>query len=131
MVENATSLMPLGQGLKNLKRGSFGIRGNLQILKGSVSGSGTGSLDSEARDPVPDLETQSLEVRYRIPRQPYEDCLGVRELIVSYLTVVIFGLISQYFNKIFCSGTFVQLPCNIFLLLFMSFIQNNLHLKIK
>ena len=49
------------------------------FLKGSVWGSGTGSLDSESRDPVPDLETQSLDVRYRIPRQPYEDCLGVRE----------------------------------------------------
>ena len=48
------------------------------FTKGTVSGSGTGPLDSESRDQVPDLETQSLEVRYRIPRQPYEDCLGVR-----------------------------------------------------
>ena len=27
------------------------------FLTGSVSGSGTGSLDSESRDPVPDLES--------------------------------------------------------------------------
>ena len=64
---------------------------------GSVSGSGTRSLDSVSRDPVPDLETQSLEVRYRyrIPSQPYEDCLGVREYIVSYYSAVISGLFSQ------------------------------------
>ena len=50
----------------------------------SVSECGTGPLDSESRDPVPDLENQSLEVQYRIPRQPYEDCLGVRQYIESY-----------------------------------------------
>ena len=43
---------------------------------------GTGSLDSKkSRDPVPDLDTPSLQVRYRILRQSYEDCLGVREFI--------------------------------------------------
>ena len=57
-------------------RGHLLERGRL--LEGSVSGSGTGPLDSESRDPVPDLETQSLEVQYQIPSQPYEDCLGVR-----------------------------------------------------
>ena len=56
------------------------------------SGSGTGPLDYESRDPVPDLETQSLEVRYRIPSQSYEDCLGVREYIISYYTAVIFAI---------------------------------------
>ena len=61
---------------------------------GSVSGSGTRSHDSVLRDPVPDLETQSLKVRYRIPNQPYEDCLGVREYILSYHTAVISGLFS-------------------------------------
>ena len=65
-----------------------------EINQGSVSGSGTGPLDSESRDPVPDLETQSLEVRYRTPSQPYADCLGVREYIVSYYTAVIFCLLS-------------------------------------
>ena len=44
--------------------------------KDSVSGSGTGPLGSESRDPVPYFETQSLEGRYWIPSQPYEDCLG-------------------------------------------------------
>ena len=55
------------------------LRSDCSFLIGSVSGSGTGPLDSEARDPVPDLETQSLEVGYRIPRQPCEAFLGVRE----------------------------------------------------
>ena len=72
---------------------------------GSVSGSGFGSLDSVSRDPVPDLEAQSLEVRYRIPSLPYEDCLGVREYIVSYYTAVISELFSQYFDEIFRSAT--------------------------
>ena len=52
---------------------------------GSISGSGPKSLDSVSRDAVPDLEIQSLEVRYRMPSQPYEDCLGVREYIVFLL----------------------------------------------
>ena len=72
---------------------------------GSVSGSATRSLDSVSRDPVLHLETQSLQVRYRIPSQPYEDCLGVRECIVSYYTAVISGLFSQYFDEIFRSAT--------------------------
>ena len=66
-----------------------------------------------SRGPVPDLLTQclgiryrtwkikSLEVRYRIPSQPYEDCLGVREYIVAYYTAVISGLFSQYFSCCF------------------------------
>ena len=53
-----------------------------------------------SRDPVPDFETQSLEVQYRIPSQPYEDCLGVREYIVSYYTAIISGLFLQYFDEI-------------------------------
>ena len=74
----------------------------------SVSGSGTRSLVSVSRDPVPDLETQSLEVWYRILSLPYADCLGVREYIVSYYTAVISGLFSQHFDEIF-----VQLPRNL------------------
>ena len=34
------------------------------FVLGSAPESGTGPLDSEIRDPVPDLETQSLEVWY-------------------------------------------------------------------
>ena len=67
------------RGIVNLKMMKLKENIELILLEGSVSGSGTGPLDSESRDPVPDLEIQSLEVRYRIPRQPYEDCLGVRE----------------------------------------------------
>ena len=90
---------------------------------------GTGSLDSESRpldsvyrDPVPDLETQSLEVRYRIPSQPYEDRLGVREYIVSYYTAVIFGLFSQYFDEIFRSATtqfFICCFCHLYRIIFI------------
>ena len=72
------------------------------FYKGSVSGPGTGPLDPESMDPVPDLETQSLEVWYQISSQPYEDCLEVREYIVSYNTVVIF---LQYFDNIIRSVT--------------------------
>ena len=75
------------------------------------SGSGTRSLDSVSRDPVPDLETQRLEVRYRIPSQPYEDCLGVWEYIVSHYTAVISGLFSQYFDEIFRSATAQSFSC--------------------
>ena len=78
---------------------------------GSVSGSGTRSLDSVSRGPVPDLETQSLEVRYRIPSQPCEDCLEVREYIVSYYTAVISGLFSQYSDEIFRSATAQSFGC--------------------
>ena len=78
---------------------------------GSVSGFGTRSLDSVSRDPVPDLETQSPEVWYRISSQPYEDCLGVREYLVSYYTAVISGLFSQYFAEIFRSTTAQSFSC--------------------
>ena len=81
---------------------------------GIVSGSGTRSLDSVSRDPVPDLETQSLEVRYRISSHPYEDCLGVREYIVSYYTDVISGSFSQYFDEIFRSATAQSFSCFFF-----------------
>ena len=70
-------------------------------------------LDSESRDPVLDLETQSLEVRLPDP--------GVRENIVSHYTAVIFGLFSQYVGKIFSSAIAV------FYLLFQSFIRNNFY----
>ena len=76
-----------------------------------MSGSGTRSLDSVSRDLVLDLETQSLEVRYRIPSQPYEDCLVVREYIVSYYTAVVSGLFSQYFEEIFRSATAQSFHC--------------------
>ena len=69
--------------------------------KGSVSGSVTGPLDSESMDTIPDLETQSLEDWYRIPSQPYEDCLRVREYIVSYYTAVILELLSFSYCEIF------------------------------
>ena len=68
-------------------------------------------FDSVSRDPVPDLETQSLEVRYWIPSQPYEDCLRVWEYIVSYYTAVISGLFSQYFDEIFCLATAQSFSC--------------------
>ena len=75
-----------------------------------------------SRGPVPDLLTQclgiryrtwrlGLEVRYRTPNQPYEDCLGVREYIVSYYTTVISGLVSQYFDEIFRSATALSFSC--------------------
>ena len=86
---------------------------------GIVSGSGTRSLDSVSRDPVPDLETQSLEVQYHVPSQPYEDCLGVGEYIGSYYTAVISGLFSQYFDEIFHSATTQSFSC-----CFKLFIQN-------
>ena len=66
---------------------------------GSVSGSSTGPLDSESFDPVPDLEIQSLEVRYWTPSQPYE---------VSGLGV--YGIV-LYSHNIWI--VFVQLPCNL------------------
>ena len=60
-----------------------------------------------SRDPVPNLETQSLEVRYRIPSKPYKDFLEVREYIVSYYTAVI-----SYFRSIL-TKYFIQLPRNL------------------
>ena len=49
--------------------------------------------------PVPDPETHSLEVRYRILSQSYEDCLRVRE----YITMNIYWIISLSFHEIlFC-----------------------------
>ena len=64
-----------------------------------------------SRDPVPNLETQSLEVRYRIPSKPYKDFLEVREYIVSYYTAVRSGLFSQYFDEIFHSATAQSFSC--------------------
>ena len=64
-----------------------------------------------SRDPVPELETQSLEVWYRIPSQPYEDCFGLWEYIVSFYTAVISGLFSQYFDEIFRSATAQSFSC--------------------
>ena len=78
---------------------------------GSVPGSDTRSPDSVSRNPVPDLETQSLEARNRIPSQPYEDCLGVREYIVSYYTAVVSRLFSQYFDETFRSATVQSFSC--------------------
>ena len=49
--------------------------------EGSVSGSGIGPLDSDSMDPIPDLETQSLEVRYRIPSQQ-ERCVYFKLIMV-------------------------------------------------
>ena len=49
--------------------------------------------------PVPDPSTRSLQVRYRTPRQSYEDCLGVRE----YIAMDIYWIIPLYFREIlFC-----------------------------
>ena len=45
------------------------------------------------------FKMKCLGVRYRIPSQSYEDCLGVRE----YITMDIYWIISLYFREIlFC-----------------------------
>ena len=87
--------------LRGISIYSYTLESVLTNIQDSVLGSGTGPLDSESRYSVPDLEAQILKVRYRTLSQPYEDCLGVGEYIVSYYTAVIFGLLSFRYHAVF------------------------------
>ena len=82
------------------------------LLVGSVLESGSGPPDPESRDAVLDLETQSLEVRYRIPSQPYEDCLRVQE----YYSIVLYSRNIWIISAVFWRNISFSYRANFYLL---------------